>query len=259
MVKAPVQLLKLVLGITILAMPGYCDSALFTSMASNPANPYQPLSASALFSVTGSQLTIRVTNTSAPAAYSYLDSDVLTGVYFSSQALDLTPVSAIASQLVSASGITTCTSNCDAGSGWAYQSLTVPDYGLMNGISAVQTPVFLFSNFSTLPAKLGGTGYGIVPQSYPTAIGTALNDGPYSLGSATFVLNVPSSFTLTSIDHIVLSWGTYANDPFGAGNWNYFTADDETPEPSTWILTATAAALLLSRRAIQAARRRRSA
>jgi len=256
--KAALHLLALVFGITVLAAAGYCNSAMFTSMAANPVNPNQPLSASALFSLTGNQLTIQVNNNSAPETQRYVDSDVLTGIYFSTEPLNLTPQSATAPQLVNAAGTTVCAASCDTRDGWAYQSLTLPEFGLFNGISAVQSPVYIFSNFIEAGKPLGRTNYGIVPGTYPDAGGTNLDTGPYSLGSATFVLNVPNSFMLTTIDRVVFTWGTAADQPWGAGYYDTSYDILGNPEPSTWILTATAAAGLLARKTSQARARRRS-
>jgi hypothetical protein len=226
-------------------------------MAANPINAYQPLSASALFTLNGNQLTIQVNNTAAPETQRYVDTDVLTGIYFGAQPFDLTPQSATSPKLVDASGATVCAGSCDVGAGWEYHALTLPDYGLLNGLSAVQSPVFLFGNFAVSGRPLGSTSYGIVSQTYPDNSGTQLNESPYSVGSATFVLNVPSSFTLTTIDRIVFAWGTSPNDPWGDARYSYFGDAGVAPEPSTWLLAAAAVAWVV-RRASRAAERRRS-
>jgi hypothetical protein len=242
----PSLLLALVIGFTVLAVPGISNTAMFTSLAPNTANTGQPLDASALFSLTGNQLTIEVTNTASGQTSNYVDADVLTGVFFSSQPLDLTPVSAVADKTVSADGSTQCAGLCDIGVGWEFRSLTVADLGMMNGISAVESPKFLFSNFTPNGDKLRGTGYGIVPDSYQN-VGSTLTDPTYTEGSATFTLNVPASFTLAQIDRVAFIWGTSANDPFAFSTFSFFQADDAAPEPSSWVLVASFIAFMFRR------------
>jgi hypothetical protein len=241
------HLLASVTVLTLAAVPAMCSSALFTSVAPNPSNGSQPLDATALFSLTGNQLTIEVTNKATGNPQAYVDSDVLTGLYFSSAPVNLTPESATAARMVDPAGNNVCLANCDAGDGWEYRALGVGDGILTNGIFAVQTPKFLFSNFGATSTKLGGTGYAIVPGDYSNAHGSSLADPVYSAGSATFTMMVPNAFTLATIDHITFVWGTSANDPFQSANLTFFDPLD-APEPSTWILIPAGMALVLTLR-----------
>jgi len=247
-------------SITILAQCAICNSLMFTASASNPDNGFQPLAASAMFSLTGNQLTIQVSNTAANGGQRYVDSDVLTAVFFSSQPQSLTPVAATAPQTVDAAGNTLCAGACDVGSHWQYATLNSTPYGLMNGISAALFGVFLQGNFTNIPAKLGGSGYGIVPVSYPGSSGTFLEDSPYDKGSTAFTLLVPQTFTLGNIDRVVFQWGTLFSDPAAEGGFFAGPFQDEAPEPGTWVLIPGALAMLAARKKLSrvAARLRRS-
>jgi hypothetical protein len=243
-------LLTAVAECTFLAATGMCNTAMFTSMAPNPSTPYQPLAATALFSLTGNQLTLQVTNDAMGGSKKYFDTDVLTGVFFSTQPLNLSPQSAIAERTVDALGNPVCVAGCDVGANWEYGSLASPEFGLMNGISTIQLPKFVLGNFSATGTQLGDAGYGLLPRTYNPSNGSALADPVYAQNSATFAFTVPSSFTLASIDHIAFVWGTSADEIFANGSflgWDVGTTD-EAPEPSTCVLSAAAVALLLAKK-----------
>jgi hypothetical protein len=240
-------------GITILAHSGMCNSAMFIATTSNPDNGFQPLAASAMFSLTGNQLTIQVSNTAANGGQRYVDTDVLTAVFFSSQPEHLTPVAATAAQTVDPAGNTVCSGACDVGSGWQYATLHSTPYGLMNGISAAPFGVFLQGNFNNIPAPLGGTGYGILPTTYAASHGTILEDLPYDRGSTTFTLLVPHTFSLASIDRVVFQWGTLFNDPSAQGGFFVGAFQEEAPEPTTWTLIPCALGVFAARRRLSRA------
>jgi hypothetical protein len=239
------RLLRLVVILTFAALPGMCNSALFISMEPNPSTPDQPLGATAIFALMGNQLTIQLNNTSGITT-KYVDSDVLTGIYFSTPAANLAPQSAVAPKTVDPAGNSVCVENCDVGSGWEYGTLSGADGSLMNGIMAVQAPKFLFTSYSATGGKLGGTGYGVVSQDYSNVHGSSLVDPVYSAGSATFTMIVPSSFTLATIDHITFVWGSSPDNPFSGPFLSFDPVD--APEPSTWILTPLAMAVALAMR-----------
>jgi hypothetical protein len=226
---------------------------MFTSNMPNPVNPQQPLSATALFSLTGNQLTITVNNTAGPDTQRFVDAEVLTGIYFSPQPLNNTTTP----QVVNAATATVCAAACDSADGWEYSALTVPNYGLFNGISAVQYPVFLSTSFVTIGRPVGGKDYGVVSNPDTGTIADRWNEGPYSMGSATFVLNVPNSFALNTIDRVVFAWAT--SDQSWSNGANGLYPSDAAPEPSSLLLTAAAASSLFARKFIRGAKRRRPA
>ena len=239
-------MLTVVAGFTIGASPAFCSTAIFSSIADNPANLYQPLSASAMFSLTGNQLTIEVHN-SGSNSQKYVDTDVLTGVFFGTDAQNLTPVSATAPKTVDATGASVCVVDCDTGVGWEFKALTTPEFGMMNGISAVEWTPLLFSNFAKAGDKLRGTSFGVVPNTYP-ANGSLLTESPYALGSTTFTMITPDAFTLATIQRVVFLWGTSADNIWAYGNGGFFVgAEDAAPEPGTWALASAALAIVLVR------------
>src|SRR5689334_16937589 len=99
--------------LTIGTSPAICSTAVFSSLAPNPSNPSQPLAASAIFSLTGNQLTIELKNTAGINSQKYVDTDVLTGVFFGTDPQNLTPVRATAPHTVDTAGNPLCIVDCD--------------------------------------------------------------------------------------------------------------------------------------------------
>ena len=63
--------------------------------------------------------------------------------------------------------------------------------------------------------------------------------------SSTFALDVPSTFTMGSIDRRVSQWGTVLEDPMPQGGSIFFVGtQDEAPEPPTWGCVGGVLALL---------------
>jgi hypothetical protein len=207
-----------------------------------------------MFSLTGNQLTIEVKNTAAANWRSYLDTDVLTGVFFGADAQNLTPVSATAPKTVDATGTAVCVMDCDTGVGWEFKALTTPEFGMMNGISAVQWAPLLFSNFAKTGDKLRGTSFGVVPNTYPDANGSLLTESAYAVGSTTLTMTTPDAFTLATIQRVAFLWGTSADNVWAYGDRDFFVGGlDEAPEPAPWALVSAALAIVLAK-----ASRRRS-
>ncbi len=205
-----------------------------------------------MFSLTGNQLTIELTNTAAPTSRKYVDTDVLTGVFFSAEPQDMAPQSAVAPKVVDAAGTPRCLVDCDTGAGWEFNALTTPQFGMMNGISAVEMQLYLYSNFSSgKQEKLGGTSFGVVPNTYPDSKGSLLDGSGYAVGSTTFTVIAPDSFTLATLNRIAFMWGTSADNMWAYGGEGFFVGtEDETPEPASWILSGAALVLVgLARRA----------
>jgi hypothetical protein len=203
-----------------------------------------------MFSLTGNQLTIELKNTAGANSQKYVDTDVLTGVFFGTDPQDLKPVSATAPHTVDTAGNPLCVVDCDTGTGWEYKSLTTPQFGFMNGLTVTVSPVFLFSNFSTTSTKLHQTSNGVVPNTYPDPSGTLLNESNYAVGSTIFTMVTPDAFTLATIQRIAFMWGTSADNVWAYGEGSlFFGLQDEAPEPATWgLIGAALAALALKAR-----------
>jgi len=188
------------------------------------------LAATVDFQLSGSELTVVLTNTStfdvgAPTG-------VLTAVFFSSNGT-LTPLSAsLAGSLVAfgpdGSG--------NVGGEWAYASgLAGAPLGATQGISSSGLNLFDGANFNGLnlqdPVALDGLQYGITSAGDNLAIGNAAVTGGFALiqNSVTFKLNVlnPIDFTLTSIDRdsVSFQYGTALTEP-----------NIRVPEPATVLL-----------------------
>jgi hypothetical protein len=226
--KAVLRPFLLIFLITVGAPFAAGNSTLFVTTPSNSTGGPQPLSASASFSLLGNQLTIRLTNSSTVTPETTVDSEVLTGLYFSTQSLNLTPVSAVTSDVDGRSGNTLCPGGCDTGTSWQFQSFNSIQNGA--GISAVGTDGLQQSNFG------GGTAvYGILPTDAPLG---SLGLGSYALKMATFTLTVPDTFSLSYVDHVTFVWNTY--DPVSP-------FQDEAPEPGSLFLVAGAVASLGAR------------
>ena len=189
------------------------------------------LSASAQFDLSGSTLTITLTDTATSANAQYLPSDILTAVYFGTTSLAaLTPGTA------SLDGSTIISTDLtDVGSNWEFLGGFTPVRGLVNGISASGLSVFGQGNFNNCTSStcenLGGINWGLVPSFFPPSQG--INGGVSGRtlvdDRVQFTLNTMPGFSLASIDSVQFQWGT-SNDEFSA------TGMTSAPEPSTLVL-----------------------
>ena len=98
----------------------------------------------------------------------------------------------------------------------------------------------MFSSISdpfAVELSAGATASGLTPQTpaAPQPVET----------SSTFALDVPSTFTMGSIDRIVFQRGTVLEDPVPPGGSIFFVGtQDEAPEPPTWGCVGGVLALL---------------
>ena len=167
----------------------------------------------------------KLTNAAGPNTVSYVNSDVLTAVFFSTTALNLTPETASTSLLQNTSGGTVCSGTCDVGIGWEYLTLGSTQYGTLNGISAAGFGIFGQSNFGGPSTNLDGADYGILPSNYPGGLGTHINASPLANNFSTFTLQVPQGFSLAEIDRVVFQYGTALTEQSLPGEF--------VPEPGT--------------------------
>lgn len=196
-------------------------------------------SAEAIFSVSGTNLQVTLTNTSQADV---LDPTfVLTALFFSG-ANGLTPVSAL---LPTGTIVYNGPSNGgNVGGEWAYQSgFTTAPHGATAGISSSGlSPSSLFGspNFGTLnlqgPPALDGLQYGIT--SAGDIFSTPQNNGDLTKNaliknSVVFTLgNLAADFDINSISNVSFQYGTSSNDP----NITPPQGPTPVPEPGTLLL-----------------------
>ncbi len=208
--------------------------------------PGNNLAATAQFDLSGSTLTVTLTDMATSANNKYVPSDILTAVYFGTTSLAaLTPQTASldGSSVISPDGT-------NVGSNWEFLGGFSSVRGLVNGISASGLSVFGHGNFNNCAASstcnnLGGIDWGLVPSFFPPpqginggVSGTTLVDNRVQ-----FTLNTTPGFSLASINSVQFQWGT-SNTEFSATG----ASTDPTPEPSTLLLVGGGIALAVFRR-----------
>jgi hypothetical protein len=178
-----------------------CIAVLLSAVIPAKAIP----SATADFSRSGSTLTITLTSTGDAAA---VPTDILTGVYFSANDENLTPISAV---LVSGSSILNPVAGESIGGNYQYAG-GKDGMGLPNGATAgiVTTGLGVFGptgNFGTPAQILDGFGYGIV-NGISSNANNPVKDATLIDNSIVFTLTVPGDFDLSSIKNVGFQWGT---------------------------------------------------
>jgi hypothetical protein len=180
-------------------------------------------SASAIFDLSGSTLTVTLANTSpgdAPDA-----TWILLAALFNTNS-SLTPVSA---SLPTGTTVYGSFVN-NVGEGWQYKS-GVSAHGMNSGISGAGYGVFGPSgNFFSPGVMLDGSDYGIAPIGF-TNTGNASIKDPIFQNSIVFTLNAPG-FSLSELGNtIVFQYGTSLSEPSFNG-----TLQGSTPEPASLML-----------------------
>jgi hypothetical protein len=198
-----------------------CQNALVMGVCPNGS-----LAASAVFDLSGTTLTVTLTNTSHDDTTD--NTDVLTAVAFDvNPSHTLTPVSA------SLNGSTTIGSIANVGDGWGYgtglsahgQNSAISASGTFNGLG--------HSNFSAASNSLGGSNYGVLAAG---TVASDLNHGtqnqePFVVDSVQFRLTASSGFTLADLgSSVVFQFGTSTSEPSFDGSCTNCTA---VPEAST--------------------------
>ena len=199
---------------------GGCQTALVQGVC-----PSGSLAGSAVFDLSGTTLTVTLTNTSSSASTD--NGNVLTALAFDVNSGTLTPGSA------SLNGSATIGSIANVGNGWGYGT-GLSAQGEHSAISASGTFKGLgHSNFSTTSTNLGGSDYGIVAKG---TTASDLNHGtqnqePFVEDSVKFTLTTSSGFTLGDLGgSVVFQFGTATKDPYFDGSCTSCTA---VPEAST--------------------------
>ncbi|NOS82076.1 MAG: PEP-CTERM sorting domain-containing protein [Nitrospira sp.] len=205
---------SILIGIAMatVGLTGQAQAISFT--ATNGTN----LSASADFQLSGTTLTVVLTNTSA--ADVLVPADVLTAVFFSSNGTltsgtaILTAGSAVVFDAAPVGGV--------VGGEWAYLSgLAGAPLGATQGIGSAGFALFDGATFPGAdldpPAAVNGMNYGILSAGDNLATGNApvTGDNPFIKNSVTFTLNVDPNnvFSLSSINNVSFQYGTALDEP----------------------------------------------
>lgn len=230
-------------GLTLLVSPVFGDVT-FTGSGTNSANSGNTDEASVVFSLAGSTLTVVLSNTTTAAdtKAKFVPTDVLTAVFFGTQQITATPVSATltkGSSEINPNG-TPSTSTQPLGGEWAYaDNVSVSDGSatLLNGISSSGlNGLFGQGNFGCTTGKkgtcdnIGGVPWGIVPANFPPSKGINGGiQGPLEMNSVTFTLTVGQGFSLNSIQDVRFQYGTATSDFFTQGIEE--GGQEDLPEP----------------------------
>lgn len=228
------------------------QAAVFSASGVNTFNGSNtPLAATAQFTVSGSSLTVVLTNTGT--GFINDPSSVLTGIFFNflGSPVTLAPQSALLNgSTVTPGGAAPVGGN--VGGEWAYGdslgSGAPAPYGISSsGLGFFGQPNFNGPNLQN-PAAVDGINYGIVNASYVNGQGNGgINSTPLIRNAVTFTLSgLPSGFSETSINSVVFQYGTALTEPQLVAN------ADPVPEPSsvvsTLFLGAVGGATALKRR-----------
>lgn len=215
-----IGLIVLIIGIT-----GTADATMFTGTSGN-------LSASADFSVNGSNLVVTLANISS--ANVLAPADVLTAVFFTLPGGSYAPVSALLP--VGSTVFFGSNGAGNVGGEWAYASgLSGAPGGADQGISSSGFGLFGGANFggSNLqgPAAVDGVQYGLTSKGDDTTSGNAAVTGGNALiqYSVVFTLSgISSDFDPSSITKVSFQYGTALTEPNVPGK--------VVPEPGTLVL-----------------------
>lgn len=229
-------------GLVSAILFGSAQASTMTFTGSNGSN----LSASAMFSQTGNQLQITLTNTSATPASN--PADVLTGVYFSLSG-SLTPGSVL---LASGSSVIYDPDGQPAGGNvsgeYAYKSgLSVGSFaGATAGVSSSGLGLFgpsdRFDTSTNLagPAEPDGVQYGILPSNTGGSPNGGIT-GSYGLISNAVVISFTASndFLFADLGNVYFQYGTALTEPSFSGSCTSGDCPPPTvrvPEPASLLL-----------------------
>src|SRR5688572_6389295 len=232
------RLAVLAIGVVAVGVSSSASAVLFNFSGNSNASG-NPLAASVNFSVSGTTLTIVLTNTATSAAMN--GADVLDGVFFDIAGAN--PVFSAGNATLT-SGSSFVTNNNGPASGnplndeWMYDS-PAPILGTEYGVGSTGFPGFNPNNdnftarFWSGTAMAGGqSDYGLVPTAGIT-VGSISN--VYVNNSVTFTFTLSSAISESDIQNVLVSYGSGGETQL-------------VPEPATLGALAMGAFALLKRR-----------
>jgi hypothetical protein len=194
-------------------------------------------SASALFSLSGSNLIMQLLNDSS--ADSWVPTDVLTGLFFNLTGASLNPISAMLGEGSVIYDLATSSKNI--GGEWAFGSkLNIGSTNYGYGVSAAGLGLFgpkdRFDTASNLAGteNIGGLDFGIVTAGDNPQTGNGGLDRNLIKGSTVFTFglsNLTADFDLAkSLSNLRFQYGTNTSEPSFSGVLNN-PVSNPTPEP----------------------------
>jgi len=176
------------------------------------------LSAEAVFSLSGSTLTVTLTNTGTADVMA--PGDVLVAVLFNTSTAAGHGLTAVSASLNGSSVFYSSIVN-NVGEGWQYKSpLSPPAHGENSGISASGLGGTFDSGgpffYSPGQPPLNGVNYGILSAGDDTATGNGgiTGGGPLIKDSLQFTLTAGANFSLDDLgDTVVFQYGTMLTEP----------------------------------------------
>jgi hypothetical protein len=223
----------------------------FSGSGTDTTGSGQAVSASAVFTLSGTTLKVLLTNTATNPTSDI--SNVLSAVAFNvNSSSTLTPMSAAlpTGSFVVEPSVFGSFGPGGVGDGWGYGT------GLGNkadGFNSVITATGAFngvghSNFSANSNALSGIGYGIFTNSSDytqanksTGGNGLVNNGPFEQNSVLFTFTVSSNFSLSQLgSSVAFQYGTASNETkfSGSAHGGVTTLAAIAPEPSSMVIAA---------------------
>ncbi|MDR4516616.1 MAG: PEP-CTERM sorting domain-containing protein [Nitrosomonas sp.] len=232
---------------TAMPMAAAADAITFTGSGTGPGSV--PVSASAIFDISGNTLTITLRNTSVSNNGQDVPGSTLTGLLwdFTGNPL-LTPVSATVapgSSIIQANTCTTglCAGATNVGGEFGYQGSSL-GFGSDRGISSsgyLSTGLpgnlgnFNGTNLDN-PNSLDGINFGIVSSSSGFNPNGGLSNDPLVQDAVVFILSGVNGLSINDISHVSFQYGTSLTELNIPG--------DPTPMPEPTILSLLGLGLL---------------
>lgn len=198
------------------------------------------LAAEATFSLSGTTLTVTLTNTST--ADVLVPTDVLTAVLFHTSTVAGHGLTAVSASLNGSTAYYSPIVN-NVGEGWQYNSM-FNAHGENSGISASGLGVFDSGSpnfFSPPQPPLDGVNYGILSAGDNTATGNGgiTGGGPLIKDSVQFTLTAGADFSLDDLgSSVVFQYGTALTEPSFTGPQRP-NAPNNVPEPMSLVVWST--------------------
>jgi hypothetical protein len=221
------------------------------------------LSAQASFSISGTTLTVLLTNTdTSPSGSEWVPTEVLTGLFFNLGSGEFTPVSATidSGKIVQKNNCNDGAPSCnttDVGSEWSYAYGGV---GFLSGENqGIASAGYLNDNTSDGnfgpgnldgPEAINGMEFGIVPAEFVAGSGNGGMDGEaFIAGTVKYVLTIPTGLSESEISNVYFTYGTSPGGGLpGTPGTGTTTTSTSVPEPASLALLGMGVALAGYRR-----------